>query len=92
MGATYLLSPTQVAARLGVSVRRAQDLKREIGHVRIGKLIRFDPADVTAYEQRQRRAPVPTIAPAPTRQQRATSGAVRIGAITGQPMPEWTAS
>src|SRR5689334_2662399 len=53
-------SVPQVAARWGVSSRQIYDLcaRGELGHLRIGGLIRIRIADLEAYEARQWRAPV----------------------------------
>jgi excisionase family DNA binding protein len=52
-------SVPQVAARWGVSSRQVYDLcsRGELGHLRIGGLIRFRLADLEAYEARQWHAP-----------------------------------
>lgn len=56
-----LLERADVAARLNISPRTLTDLvaRREIAHVRVGKLLRFNASDVDAYLARQRRPAAP---------------------------------
>lgn len=55
----FAFSAQQVAGRWGVSSRQVYDLcsKGELGHLRIGGLIRIRLTDVEAYEARQWHAP-----------------------------------
>lgn len=51
-----LLGPADVAQRLGVSARwvRAAAASGRLPHHRVGRLIRFDPADVDDFLSRSR--------------------------------------
>ena len=51
-----LLNTKQAAARLGISVRSLQErvALRDIAKIKIGKYIRFDPADLDAFIDRHR--------------------------------------
>ena len=50
----HLLTTTQAAAALGIGKRTLQErvAAREIAAVKIGKSVRFDPADLKAYAER----------------------------------------
>jgi excisionase family DNA binding protein len=50
-----LLDSPATAERLGITERHLRDLvvRREIPFVRVGRLIRFKPADLDAYIERQ---------------------------------------
>src|SRR5215470_11069378 len=52
-------SVAQVAAQLGVSTRLVYDLcsRGELGHLKVGNLIRVRRTDLEAYEHRQWHAP-----------------------------------
>jgi excisionase family DNA binding protein len=47
----HLLTIDELADHLGVSVRHVRRLiaERRVPHLRVGRFIRFDPADVTAW-------------------------------------------
>jgi excisionase family DNA binding protein len=47
----HLLTIEELADHLGVSVRHVRRLiaERRVPHLRVGRFIRFDPADVTAW-------------------------------------------
>ena len=47
----HLLTIDGLADHLGVSVRHVRRLiaERRVPHLRVGRFIRFDPADVTAW-------------------------------------------
>lgn len=68
-----LVDATVVAKRLGISVKTVPGLcrRREIEFVRVGRLLRFKPAAIAAYVDRQTHAPAmrpgaePTPAAAP---------------------------
>jgi len=53
----HLLTIDEVAARLSCTPRlvRAFVDRRELPVIKVGRLVRFDPADVDAYIQRRRR-------------------------------------
>ena len=46
-----LLNIDQLAERLGVSIRHIRRLiaERRVPHLRVGRFVRFDPADVAAW-------------------------------------------
>ena len=54
---TYLIDCPTAAERLATSVRHVRNLvyRNEIPFVKIGRLVRFDVADVDAYVERQKR-------------------------------------
>lgn len=51
-----LLKLSEAAARLGTSERHLRDLwaRREISAIKIGRLVRFDPADIDKYIESHR--------------------------------------
>jgi excisionase family DNA binding protein len=55
----FCYSAAQLAREWGCSVRHVYDLcsRRELGHIRIGGLIRIRPEDKATYEARQWVAP-----------------------------------
>jgi excisionase family DNA binding protein len=54
--APTLLDTKEAAARLGIGKRTLQErvAAREIGHVKIGRSVRFHPDDITAFIERNR--------------------------------------
>ena len=56
----YAFTVPQVADRWVCSVRHVYDLiaSGQLGHIRVGNLIRVRAADIAAYEERQWHAPV----------------------------------
>lgn len=54
--ADQLLDYEAAAARLGTTVRHLRGLheRREIPVIKVGRLVRFDPADLDAYAAAQR--------------------------------------
>jgi excisionase family DNA binding protein len=54
-----LIAITQVAERLGVSVRYVRRLvhERRIPFIKLGHLVRFDPDEIDAWIERSRRPP-----------------------------------
>jgi excisionase family DNA binding protein len=59
--ARTLLDIDAAAARLGVTPRyiRHAIAQRTIPHIKVGRLVRFDPADLDAYVTANRREAVP---------------------------------
>ncbi|MDR7278681.1 helix-turn-helix domain-containing protein [Catenuloplanes atrovinosus] len=57
--AEELLTPIEVAARLKSTTRFVRRLvsERRIAYVKVGRLVRFEPADVEAYIRAQRIEP-----------------------------------
>ncbi|TDX30816.1 excisionase family DNA binding protein [Modicisalibacter xianhensis] len=53
-----LLTATELAERLGVSLSKAYALKETIGYVAVGGNVRFEPAAVDAYIERCKRGPI----------------------------------
>lgn len=56
-----LMSISEVADALGVEVRHVRRLvlERRIPYIKWGRLLRFDPDDVTAWIDQNRRLPAP---------------------------------
>ena len=54
-----LLTIDQLAERLGVSLRHIRRLiaERRVPYLKVGWLVRFDPAEITAWLDRNRVAP-----------------------------------
>lgn len=52
-----LLSIDQLAERLGITVRHVRRLvaERRVPYYKVGKLVRFDPADITVWLESGRR-------------------------------------
>jgi excisionase family DNA binding protein len=55
-----LLTIEQLADRLGITVRHVRRLvaERRVPYLKVGKLVRFDPADIADWLQNERRVPV----------------------------------
>lgn len=60
MSESYAMTVRQVAARWACSDRHVYDLISggQLGHIRVGSLIRIRPADLEAFEESQWHAPV----------------------------------
>lgn len=60
MGDEDLLTPDEVAARLKASLRFVRRLvaERRIEFVKVGRLVRFEEATVTAFIERNRVVPI----------------------------------
>lgn len=52
-----LLTPADLAERLGVSLSKAYALKEKIGFIELGGNVRFEPEAVQAYIERCKRGP-----------------------------------